>query len=139
MTAPRAVQPDGWAAPRGYANGILASGKLLFVAGQVGWDEQSQFQSEDFVEQTRQALRNIVAVVATAGGQPAHIVRLTWYVVDKQEYLARRRDVGRAYRDIIGEHYPAMSLVEVSSLLEDVARVEIEATAVIPDASESAT
>src|SRR5689334_20389418 len=111
MAPPRAVQPDGWVAPRGYANGILTSGKLLFVAGQVGWDEQAQFQSEDFVEQTHQALRNIVAVVATAGGQPAHIVRLTWYVVDKQEYLARRREVGRAYRDVIGEHYPAMSLV----------------------------
>jgi enamine deaminase RidA (YjgF/YER057c/UK114 family) len=128
----RAVQPPGWIAPKGYANAILARGEMLFIAGQVGWDAQGRFPSDDFVEQTRQVLQNILAILHAAGAQPEHLVRLTWYVRDKREYLAALPDVGRAYRDVLGRHFPAMTLVEVSSLVEDRARVEIEATAVIP-------
>lgn len=127
------LQPPGWAKPKGYANGIAATGKQVFVAGQIGWNASNgQFESDDFAEQVRQALRNIVDVLATSGATPAHIVRLTWYVTDKHEYLARSADVGRAYRDVIGRHFPTMTLVEVKALLEDRAKVEIEATAVIP-------
>jgi len=127
------LQPPGWARPKGYANGIAARGTLVFVGGQVGWNAAQQFESDDFVAQAAQALRNVVAVLAAAGGRPEHIARMTWYVLDKREYLASQRALGAAYREIIGRHYPAMSAVEVAALMEDRARVEIEATAVIPD------
>jgi len=129
------LQPPGWATPRGYANGIAATGRIVFVAGQVGWNANGAFESRDFVAQSRQALANIVAVLAEAGGRPEHIARMTWYVVDKDEYLANLPALGRAYREVIGSHFPAMTAVQVVALIEDGAKVEIEATAVIPDAS----
>ncbi len=127
------LQPAGWAAPKGYANGIAARGRLVFVGGQIGWNAQQRFEATDFVGQARQALANVVAVLAAAGGGPQHLVRMTWYVVDKREYLASARALGAAYREIVGRHFPAMTAVEVTALMEDAARVEIEATAVIPD------
>ncbi|GAB4481273.1 MAG: RidA family protein [Burkholderiaceae bacterium] len=127
------LQPPGWAQPKGYANGVAARGTVVFIAGQVGWNAAQRFESDDFAAQAAQALRNVVAVLAEAGGRPEHIARMTWYVLDKREYLASARALGAAYRAIIGRHYPAMSAVEVSALIEDRARVEIEATAVIPD------
>lgn len=129
------LQPAGWAQPKGYANGVVASGRQVFIGGQVGWDAERRFASADFVAQARQALENIVAVLAEADGRPEHIVRLTWYVVDKREYIAVYRELGRAYRAVMGHHYPAMSAVQVAALIEDAARVEIEATAVIPIAA----
>jgi enamine deaminase RidA (YjgF/YER057c/UK114 family) len=126
------LQPPGWARPRGYANGLVASGRLVFIAGQIGWDAQQQFHSGDFTGQARQALQNILTILAEAGGRPEHIARLTWYVVDKTEYLASQKSLGAAYRELMGNHYPAMTAVQVSALLDDRARVEIEATAVIP-------
>ena len=126
------INPDGWPRPRGYANGVVASGKLLFVAGQIGWNERGEFESDDFLAQTQQALRNVVAVVAAAGGKPEHIVRLTWYVVDKHDYLAKAAEIGKYYKEVMEGNYPAMSLVQVAALLEDRAKVEIEATAVLP-------
>ena len=129
----RALEPPGWATPRGYANGIAARGTLVFVAGQVGWNAREEFESDDFVAQVHQALRNVVAVLAEAGAGPRHVTRMTWYVVDKHEYRARAREVGRVYREVMGQHYPTMSLVQVAALLEDRARVEIEVTAVVPD------
>ena len=126
------LQPPNWAKPRGYSNGVASSGQLIFISGQVGWDANCQFTSTDFVAQSRQALHNIVTILAEAGGKPEHITRLTWYVVDKQEYLAAGKALGEVYREIIGKHYPAMSAVQVVALMEDMARVEIEATAVIP-------
>ena len=128
----RYLQPEGWPPPVGYANGVLAEGALVFVAGQVGWNAQGAFESDDFAAQVRQALLNVVAVLATAGARPEHLVRMTWYVTDRAEYRAARREVGRAYREVIGAHYPAMALVQVAALLEDRAKVEIEATAVLP-------
>jgi enamine deaminase RidA (YjgF/YER057c/UK114 family) len=134
------LQPPEWAPPKGYANGIAARGTLVFIGGQVGWNAQQQFESDDFVKQSRRALINIVAVLAEAGGRPEHIVRMTWYVVDRREYLANPRALGQVYREILGRHYPAMTAVEVAGLIEARARVEIEATAVIPDgAAETAT
>jgi enamine deaminase RidA (YjgF/YER057c/UK114 family) len=127
----RILQPPGWSQPRGYSNGVAATGTVVFVAGQIGWNAESTFETDDFAGQVRQALANVVAVLAEAGGTPADIARMTWYVTDKQEYLAAARAVGQAYRDIIGPHYPAMTLVQVAALLEDRARVEIEATAVV--------
>lgn len=127
------LQPPGWAQPKGYANGVAARGTLVFVGGQVGWNASQQFESDDFVAQAAQALRNVVAVLAEAGGRPEHIARMTWYVLHKREYLASYRALGAVYREIIGRHYPAMTAVEVGALMEDRARVEIEATAVIPD------
>jgi len=127
------LQPPGWAQPRGYANGVAARGSLVVVGGQIGWNGRGEFETDDFVGQARQALANIVAVLAEAGARPEHIVRLTWYVVDRQEYLACRSALGAAYREVIGRHYPAMTAVEVSALVETRARVEIEATAVVPD------
>jgi enamine deaminase RidA (YjgF/YER057c/UK114 family) len=127
------LQPAGWVAPKGYANGIAARGRLVFVGGQIGWNREQRFEATDFVGQARQALANVVAVLAEAGGRPEHLVRMTWYVVDKREYIASAKPLGAAYREIIGRHYPAMTAVEVKALLEDAARVEIEATAVIPD------
>ena len=126
------LQPPGWAKPRGYANGIAAQGRMVFVGGQVGWTGDQKFEADDFVGQARQALANIVAVLAEAGGRPEHIVRMTWYVLDKAEYVASYRALGAVYREIIGAHFPAMTAVEVTALIEDEARVEIEATAVIP-------
>jgi enamine deaminase RidA (YjgF/YER057c/UK114 family) len=127
------LHPPGWPRAKGYSNGVVASGRTVCVSGMVGWDEQGSFQSDDFVEQARQALRNIVAVLAEANAGPEHIVRMTWYVLDKREYLAAGAALGAAYRDVIGRHYPAMSAVQVSGLMEDRARVEIEATAIVPD------
>jgi enamine deaminase RidA (YjgF/YER057c/UK114 family) len=126
------LQPEGWARPRGYSNGIAASGRTVSVSGMIGWDAQCQFQALDFAGQTRQALQNIVDVLKEAGAGPEHIVRMTWYVVDKQEYLAAAKDIGAAYRELIGRHYPAMTAVQVVALIEDKARVEIEVTAIVP-------
>ncbi len=126
------VQPKGWPRPKGYSNGILAEGKLLFVAGQVGWNTKEQFESEDFVAQTEQALTNIVAVLREAGAGPEHIARMTWYVTDKAEYLDRLAEIGAVYKRVIGAAYPAMSLVQVAGLIEAGAKLEIEATAVVP-------
>ena len=127
------LQPPGWARPRGYSNGIAARGQLIFVAGQIGWDAQCRFQTDDLAGQVKQALENVVAVLAQAGARPEHIVRMTWYMTDKREYLQASRAIGEAYRSIIGSHYPVMTAVQVSALIEDRAKVEIEATAVIPD------
>ena len=126
------LQPAGWPRPQGFANGIKARGEMIFVGGIVGWDAQQRFPS-GFVAQARQALENIVAVLAEGGAVPAHIVRMTWYVRDLDEYLGARSELGNAYRAIIGDHYPAMALVEVSRLVEPQARLEIEATAVLPE------
>jgi enamine deaminase RidA (YjgF/YER057c/UK114 family) len=127
------LQPPGWPRPRGYANGIAARGRFVFVSGMIGWNADGQFDSDDFTEQARQALANVVAVLREAGARPEHIVRMTWYVVDRREYLASGSALGAAYREVIGPHYPAMTAVEVRALVEDRARVEIEATAVVPD------
>ncbi len=127
----RVLQPAGWPAPSGYANGVVASGPMVFVGGQIGWNAEQAFESDDFVDQVRQALKNVLAVLAEAGAGPEHIVRLTWYVTDKREYAARLKEVGEAYRNVIGRHFPPMTLVEVSGLVEDAAKVEIEATAVL--------
>ena len=126
------LQPPGWARPRGYANGVAVSGQLVFIAGQIGWDEEGQFVSDDLVAQTRRALENILTILAEAGGKPEHLARMTWYVADKGEYLARAAEIGAVYRELMGKHFPAMTAVEVSALIEDRAKVEIEATAVIP-------
>jgi enamine deaminase RidA (YjgF/YER057c/UK114 family) len=126
--------PEGWAKPSGYANGIAAQGRLVFVAGQIGWNpETGQFETDDFAAQTAQALRNVAAVLAAAGAGPGHVARMTWYVTDKAAYLASLREIGRAWREVMGRHYPAMAVVVVSALIEDRARVEIEATAVVPE------
>lgn len=126
------LQPAGWAAPKGYANGVAASGRQVFVAGQIGWNGQCEFESDDFVAQVRQTLANIKAVLAEAGATPEHIVRMTWYLIDKREYIARGREVGQAYRDILGREYGiAMTAVQVAALMEDRAKVEIEVTAVL--------
>lgn len=127
------IQPAGWPRPKGYANGVAARGRLVFVAGMVGWDAQGVFHSDDFAAQARQALENIAAVLRQAGAEPAHIVRMTWYVTDKREYIAAGVAVGQAYREVIGSYNAAMTAVEVKGLLEGRAKVEIEATAVIPD------
>jgi enamine deaminase RidA (YjgF/YER057c/UK114 family) len=127
------LQPQGWARPRGYANGVAVRGRQVFIAGMIGWDGQGVFHSDDFAVQARQALANIVEVLREAGGRPEHIVRMTWYVTDKREYLAAGREVGRAYRELIGVYNAAMTAVQVSALIEDRAKVEIEATAVIPE------
>jgi enamine deaminase RidA (YjgF/YER057c/UK114 family) len=131
----KTLQPPDWTAPKGYANGIAARGTLVFVAGQVGWNAQQQFESDDFVAQSKRALQNIVAVLDEAGARPEHVVRLTWYVLDKQVYLASLRALGGVYREVMGRHYPAMTAVQVAGFVEEGARLEIEATAVIPDAA----
>ena len=128
------LHPRNWKPALGYANGVAASGRLIFCGGLIGWNAEQQFESDDFIDQVAQTLRNIVAVLAEGGARPEHIVRLTWYVTDKHEYLARLKDLGRVYRDIIGKHFPAMALVQVVALVEDRAKVEIEATAVVPAA-----
>ncbi len=127
------LQPPGWPRPKGYANGVVTRGRQVYIAGMIGWDAEGRFSSDDFAAQARQALQNIVAVLQEAGGRPEHIVRMTWYVTDKREYLAAGRAVGAAYRELIGAYNAAMSAVEVKALMEDRAKVEIEATAVIPD------
>ena len=126
------IQPEGWPRPKGYSNGILAEGRTLFVGGQIGWDHNEVFHSDDFVEQVRQTLRNTVAVLAAGGAGPEHITRMTWYITDKREYLDAVGDVGRVYREVIGRHFPVMAMVQVVALMEDRAKVEIETTAVIP-------
>ena len=134
MTAPHTiVQPEGWAPAKGYANGVVATGRQLFVGGQIGWNAEQRFETRDFVGQMRQALLNIRSVLDAAGAKPEHLVRLTWYVTDKAEYVARQKEVGAAYREVLGRHFPAMTMVVVSALVEDEALVEIEATAVIPE------
>lgn len=127
------LQPAHWKRPTGYANGISAKGRTIFVSGMIGWDAQGKLVSRDFVAQARQALINIVDVLAEAHAKPEHIVRMNWYVVDKKEYIAAHEQLGEAYREIIGRHYPAMTAVQVSALIEDGARVEIEVTAVLPE------
>lgn len=127
------LQPPGWAAPRGYANGIAARGTMVFVGGQIGWNAQQQFESDDFIAQTAQALRNIVAVLREAGAGPENMVRMTWYVVDRDEYVARLKELGAAYRETMGRNFPAMTCVQVAALVEPRAKIEIEVTAVVPD------
>jgi enamine deaminase RidA (YjgF/YER057c/UK114 family) len=127
------LQPPDWAEPKGYANGIMARGALIFVGGQIGWNADQQFESDDFIVQTRQALINIAAVLKAGGAGPEHMVRMTWYVKDKREYLARGRELGKVYQEVIGRHFPVMTLVQVVDLVEDRAQVEIEVTAVVPD------
>jgi enamine deaminase RidA (YjgF/YER057c/UK114 family) len=127
------LQPAGWAKPRGYSNGVAASGRTVCVSGMIGWDADCVFHTDDFAGQARQALANVVAVLAEGGALPEHIVRMTWYVTDKREYLAAGKELGAAYRELIGRHYPAMTAVQVSALIEDRAKVEIEVTAIVPD------
>ena len=127
------LQPPGWAEPRGYANGVMARGALIFVGGQIGWNAAQQFESDDFIAQARQALLNIVAVLKAGGAGPEHMVRMTWYVTDRMEYLARLKELGATYREIMGKNFPAMTCVEVAGLVEERARIEIEVTAVLPD------
>lgn len=125
--------PKGWKRPSGYSNAVSATGRMVFIAGQIGWNGQEEFETDDFAGQVRQALLNVVAALDAAGAQPSHIVRLTWYVTDKHRYLQDLDRIGAAYRDVIGKCYPAMALVQVAALLEDRAQVEIEATAVVPE------
>jgi len=127
------VQPPHWLRPKGYANGVIALGRQLFIAGQVGWNAQCQFESDDLVSQIEQALRNVADVLVAAGGEPQNLVRLNWYVTDKAEYVSRQREIGEAYRRVLGRHFPAMTLLVVAGLLESRAKVEIEATAVLTE------
>jgi enamine deaminase RidA (YjgF/YER057c/UK114 family) len=127
------LQPPGWAPAKGYANGIAARGTQIYVGGQIGWNAQQQFESDDFIAQTAQALRNIVAVLQAGGAGPEHVVRLTWFILDRVEYNARLKELGAVYRDIMGRNFPAMSCVQVAALMEARAKVEIEATAVLPE------
>jgi enamine deaminase RidA (YjgF/YER057c/UK114 family) len=133
MSLMQVLQPPGWARAKGFSNGIAAQGKLVFIAGQIGWTGQGEWLAKSFAGQFRQALQNVLAVLQQAQGRPEHLVRLTWYVLDKQEYLASLNEVGAAYRELMGRHYPTMAVVQVSGLVEDEARLEIEATAVIPE------
>ena len=127
------LQPPDWAEPKGYANGILARGALLFVGGQIGWNAAQQFESDDFVAQTRQTLQNIAAVLKAGGAGPEHMVRMTWYIVDRVEYNARLKEIGGVYREVMGRNFPAMTCVQVAALMESRAKIEIEVTAVLPD------
>ena len=129
----RKLQPPGWLEPKGYANGIKARGALIFVGGQIGWNAQQQFESDDFIAQTQQALINIAAILKAGGAGPEHMVRMTWYVTDRNEYATRLKELGAVYREVMGKNFPAMTCVEVSGLVEDRAQIEIEVTAVIPD------
>ena len=126
------LQPKDWPAPKGYANGVVAEGRQVYIAGQIGWTAEAKLVSDDFVAQVEQALANIVQVLAEAGGEPAHLVRMTWYLTDKPEYMSRQKEIGAAYRRVIGRHFPVMSAIVVAGLIEDGAKVEIEATAVLP-------
>lgn len=127
------LQPPGWAPAKGYANGVAARGTQVFVGGQIGWNALQQFESDDFIAQTAQALRNVVAVLQEAGADPSHMVRMTWYIVDRVEYNARLKELGAVYREVIGRHFPAMTCVQVAALVEQRAKVEIEVTAVLPE------
>ncbi len=129
----KVLQPEGWAKPRGYSNGIEARGRQIYVGGQIGWNAECKFESDDLIQQIYMALRNSVDVVRAAGGGPEHIVRMTWYLVDKKEYVARLKEIGGVYREVMGKNFPAMSAIQVADLVEDEAKVEIEVTAVIPD------
>jgi len=133
------LNPINWKRPKGYANGIAATGRQIYVAGQIGWNVQEEFETDDFAGQVKRALQNIVAVLNEGGAGPEHMTRMTWYIVDKKEYLAAARDIGQAYREIIGSNYPAMTLVQVADLLEDRAKVEIEVTAVVPPSVDAVT
>lgn len=126
------LQPPGWPRPKGYANGILADGRLIVVGGQIGWDENEQFQSDDFIDQVAQALRNTLAVLREGGAGPEHVVRMTWYITDRDEYRSRVREMGAVYRELMGKTYPAMAMVQVAGLMEARAKVEVETTAVVP-------
>jgi enamine deaminase RidA (YjgF/YER057c/UK114 family) len=127
------LQPEGWAKPIGYANGMAATGRMVFVGGQVGWNANCEFESDDFSEQVRQTLKNVVAILAEGGAEPKHITSMTWYFTDKKEYLANLKGIGQAYREIIGRHFPAMAAMQVVALVEDRAKIEIQATAIIPE------
>lgn len=127
------LQPPGWAPARGYANGVAARGMQVFVGGQIGWNAQQRFETDDFIAQTAQALRNVVAVLHEAGADPSHMVCMTWYIVDRVEYNARLKELGQAYREVMGRNFPAMTCVQVAALVEERAKVEIEVTAVLPD------
>ena len=129
----KVIQPEGWLAPKGYANGIEARGRQIYVGGQIGWNAQCQFETDDLVMQIKQTLQNCIDVVRTAGGGPEHIVRMTWYLEDKKEYVARLKEIGAVYRETMGRNYPAMSAIQIADLVEEEAKVEIEVTAVIPD------
>ena len=131
----RTVLPEGWHRPKGYSNAVIAQGRQIYVAGQVGWDSEERFNSDDIAEQAAQALRNIVVVLEAAGAGPEHIVRMTWYVTDKAAYIAGLKEIGQAYREIIGRNFPAMTAVEVTALIEDRAKVEVECTAVVAEGS----
>ncbi len=133
MTMHTLLQPEGWVAPKGYANGVAARGTLVVTGGQIGWNAQQQFESDDFIDQTRQTLLNVRAVLEAGGAGPEHLVRLTWYVVDRDEYNARLKELGAAYREVMGKNFPAMACVQVAGLMEARAKIEIEATAVVPD------
>lgn len=127
------LQPEGWAKPIGYANGVSATGRQIFVGGQIGWNAQCQFETDDFVGQVKQTLENIVAVLAAGGARPEHITTMTWYFTDKAEYLGNLKGIGQAYREVIGKHFPAMAAMQVMALIEDRAKIEIQATAVVPE------
>ena len=127
------LQPPDWPRPEGYSNGIAAQGRMVFIAGQIGWDKNKNIHSDSLVEQIRQALTNTIAVLGEANARPEHVTRMTWYILDKQEYLSSIKDIGRVYREIMGRNYPAMAMLQVSALIEDRARVEIETTAVVPE------
>ena len=127
----RKLQPPGWAEPRGYANGIVAEGRLVFVAGQIGWEKTGTFRAHDFVGQVRQCLKNTLAVLAEAGAGAEHVVRMTWFITDREEYLANLEGIGQVYRELMGRHFPAMTMVEVPALIESEAKVEVETTAVV--------
>ncbi|MCS4503993.1 putative reactive intermediate deaminase TdcF [wastewater metagenome] len=127
------VNPEGWKRPKGYSNGTTARGRMVFTGGLVGWDETESFPSSDFIDQVRQVLKNTVAVLGAADAGPEHVVRMTWYITDKHEYLARLKEMGEAYREVMGRTFPAMAMVQVAALIEDDAKVEVETTAVVPD------
>lgn len=127
------LQPEGWVKPIGYANGMAATGRMVFVGGQIGWNERCEFETDDFVEQVRQTLKNVVAVLAEGGAKPQHITSMTWYFTNKAEYLGNLKGIGQVYRETIGRHFPAMAAVQVVALVEDRAKVEIQATAIIPE------
>jgi enamine deaminase RidA (YjgF/YER057c/UK114 family) len=133
MSTHEFLNPSSWKPARGYSNGVAASGRMLFLGGMIGWNGQQEFETDDFIDQVAQALRNIVEVLAEAGAGPEHLVRLTWYVTSRDEYVARLKEMGAVYREIIGKHFPAMALVQVVALVEQRAKVEIEATAVVPE------
>ncbi|MGG7566776.1 RidA family protein [Rhodovulum sp. DZ06] len=134
MSPHRFLNPDDWTPPRGYANGVVSEGRMLFTGGLVGWNAEQKFERTDLVGQFEQVLENIVAVLECGGARPEHLVRLTWYITDRDEYLANTRELGAVYRRILGRHFPAMAVVQVVALMEEAAKIEIEATAVIPHA-----